>query len=315
MISSFRFRSSEAYHFFYKLTHLLLCDLHVLNYSLSWTVILSVSIFDLFVSSTSVALIRAILSSLLVFLLSVRGPFIALLIASPSLLTHYMPSIGLLVAVHVWNILRYLCFQDYHRNVSFDFGEWLGTDIAMVWTWPCTPWTGVTWWGGGNLVLGYKKWKTATASTTVLTDVSEGCCCWCCCSCCWYCRGNISGIDQTASVTKGWREWHFLPQSRGKSTRWDAILVDHMATTVQRWNRRVDFSCTVRFAVSFPSYRIAIYGEEEIEEEEEKPLISTEKAQKHALSGYDCGENWTHSGFEVFRHSIGYSVGLPGSSI
>lgn len=48
-----------------------------------------------------------------------------------------------------------------------------------------------------------------------------------------------------------------LPQTGREATRRNAILVDDMAGTVQRWDGRVDLRCTTRF-VSLTGHRVAV---------------------------------------------------------
>lgn len=48
-----------------------------------------------------------------------------------------------------------------------------------------------------------------------------------------------------------------LPQTGREATRRNAILVDDMAGTVQRWDGRVDLRCTARF-VSLTGHRVAV---------------------------------------------------------
>lgn len=49
-----------------------------------------------------------------------------------------------------------------------------------------------------------------------------------------------------------------LPKPGRETTGWNAILVDDMAGTVQRWDGRVDLRCTAGF-VTLSGHRVAIF--------------------------------------------------------
>lgn len=69
--------------------------------------------------------------------------------------------------------------------------------------------------------------------------------------------GGSSDGDPRAPQCQ-WTAASGLPQTGRKTTRRNAVLIDDMAGTVQRWYGRVDFRCTARF-VSLTGHRVAIF--------------------------------------------------------